>query len=61
MAWYWSDDVARAAIDAGLASERALIEWILQPVAFAAEQGLELVDVATRLLVVEDTQAAGAA
>jgi hypothetical protein len=61
MAWYWSDDVARAAIDAGLASERAVIAWLLQPVAFADEQGLEPVDVAARLLGVEDSPAAGAA
>jgi hypothetical protein len=61
MAWYWSDDVARAAIDAGLASERAALEWLMQPVAFAAEPGLELVDVAARLLGAEASPAAGAA
>jgi hypothetical protein len=44
MAWYWSDDVARAAIDAGLISEHAVIEWLHRPIAFAAEEGLDLVD-----------------
>ncbi len=61
MAWYWSDDVARAAIDAGLATERSVQEWIDRPVAFAAEQDLAFADVAARLLGIEDAATAGAA
>lgn len=61
MAWYWSDDVARAAVEAGLASERAVVGWIQQPVAFAAEEGTELADVAAVLLGLGDTAEAGAA
>ncbi len=61
MAWYWSDDVARAAIDADLTSERVVRDWLHQPFAFAAEEELELVDAAARLLGVDGTASAGAA
>ena len=61
MAWYWSDDVARAAIEAGLATERSVQEWLARPVAFAAEPGLGLVDVAGRKLAIDESEAAGAA
>lgn len=50
MAWYWSDDVARAAIEAGLVPERVAHEWLHQPTAFAMEEGLSLIDAAQRLL-----------
>jgi hypothetical protein len=59
MAWYWSDDVARAAIEAGIASERAVQDWIHRPVAFAADEDLTAADVAITLLGVEEP--AGAA
>jgi hypothetical protein len=61
MAWYWSDDVASAAIEAGLVPERALFEWLNQPSAFAMEEGLSLIDAARRLLAPEDGQVVGAA
>jgi hypothetical protein len=60
MAWYWSDDVARAAIDAGLVPEHAVSDWLHQPVAFAGEEGLDLVSLAGSLLGVT-TPSAGAA
>lgn len=59
MAWYWSDDVARAAIEAGVASEQAVQDWIHRPVAFAANEDLTPADVAIGLLGIEE--AAGAA
>ena len=61
MAWYWSDDVARAAIEAGLVTERSVQEWLGRPVAFAAEKDLALVDVAARLLGIEEPASVGAA
>lgn len=61
MAWYWSDDVARAAIDAGLVSEHELNDWLHRPVAFAAAPDLDPVDVAGSLLGLDDRAAAGAA
>ena len=61
MAWYWSDDVARAAIDAGLATERSVREWIDRPVAFAADRDLAFADVAARLLGIDESATAGAA
>lgn len=61
MAWYWSDDVARAAIERGLVTERSVQEWIDRPVAFAADRDLAFADVAARLLGIEESQAAGAA
>ena len=60
MAWYWSDDVARAAVDAGLIPEHAVGEWLHRPVAFAAEEGLDLVSLAGSLLGLT-TSSAGAA
>ncbi len=61
MAWYWSDDVARAAIDAGLVSEHDVREWLHQPVAFAAEADLELTEVAASLLEPDHRTSVGAA
>ena len=61
MAWYWSDDVARAAVEAGLVTERSVQEWIGRPVAFAAEAELTLVDVAARLLGIDRQSSVGAA
>jgi hypothetical protein len=61
MAWYWSDDVARAAIEAGLVTERSVQDWIGRPVAFAAEANLAHVDVAARLLGIEQQTSVGAA
>lgn len=61
MAWYWSDDVARAAIQAGLVVERTVQEWIVRPVAFAADEDLGLVEVAARLLGIEEEASIGAA
>ncbi len=61
MAWYWSDDVARAAIDAGFATERSVQEWIDRPVAFAAGQDLGFEDVAALVLGIERSETAGAA
>lgn len=61
MAWFWSDDVARAAIEAGLADERTVQEWIDRPVAFAADGDLDAADVAVRLLGIESSATVGAA
>lgn len=61
MAWYWSDDVARAAIEAGLVPERAAQEWIRRPTAIAMEEGLTLIDAAERLLAPADAEVVGAA
>jgi len=61
MAWYWSDDVARAAIEAGLTTERSVQDWIARPVAFAAENELSLADVAARVLGLDRSETAGAA
>lgn len=61
MAWYWSDDVARAAIDAGIATPRSVQDWIDRPVAFGAEPGLDMADLAGRLLGTEPPATAGAA
>ncbi len=61
MAWYWSDDVARAAIEAGLVPERAAYEWVHKPTAFAMEDGLSLVEAAQRLLAPAAEEVVGAA
>jgi hypothetical protein len=61
MAWYWSDDIARAAIEAGFASERSVLEWLDRPVAFADDKDLSLADVAARLLGIEGAERIGAA
>lgn len=61
MAWYWSDDAANAAIDAGLVGRSALLDWISRPVAFADEPGLTSLEVAERHLGVAPAEQAGAA
>ena len=61
MAWYWSDDAARAAIDAGLVSSINMSAWIERPVAFADAPGIDLLDIAVRHLGVAPLGRAGAA
>ena len=61
MAWYWSDDVARAAIEAGWATERTVQDWLDRPVAFAADEALGATGIAARLLGIERSETAGAA
>lgn len=60
MAWYWSDDVARAALEAGIVTEPQVADWLARPVAVADDAGIELTDVARRMLGL-DVEAAGAA
>lgn len=61
MAWYWSDDAARAAIDEGLAPRSSVAEWIQRPVAFADEPGFGALEIAKRHLGVAPEEHAGAA
>lgn len=61
MAWYWSDDAARAAVDAGLVTRSGVAEWIHRPVAFSDDAGLELLEVAERHLGITPAEQAGAA
>lgn len=61
MAWYWSDDAARAAIDEGLASRSSVSEWIQRPVAFADEPGFGPLEIAERHLGVAPKERVGAA
>lgn len=61
MAWYWSDDVARAAIDAGLVPESVVTEWLHRPFGIAADADLELIDLARRQFGIETSESVGAA
>lgn len=61
MAWYWSDDVARAAIDAGLIPESAATEWVRRPVGIADDAELDLLEVARRHRLVPESESVGAA
>lgn len=61
MAWYWSDDVARAAIEAGLISEQAAREWLNRPVAHALEAGTSHLDAAQTLMSPDADRVRGAA
>ncbi len=61
MTWYWSDDVARAAIEAGLISEQVARESLNRPVAHALESDMTLLEAADKLFAAEDIEVAGAA
>ena len=61
MVWYWSDDAARAAIDAGLVSSISVAVWIERPVAFSDAPGIDPLDIAVRHLGVAPLDRAGAA
>lgn len=60
MAWYWSDDVARAAIAAGLVSEPEIRGWIDRPVAHAAAEALTALDAAVALGLGQEASAGAA-
>lgn len=59
MPWFWTDDLARAAIEAGVVSEALVRPWIDRPAAVAAKPDDDPVTVAAGLLGIEE--AAGAA
>ena len=46
MAWFWTDDLARALIESGLASATEVADWIARPVAIAGADGVDVVDLA---------------
>lgn len=64
MAWFWTDDLARAALESGLVSGESVQGWLDHPVAIAGDDGADALDVAaTELGLVSDRtkSAAGAA
>lgn len=61
MAWYWSDDAARAAIEAGLVSSISVSAWIDRPVAFADAPDIDPLDIAVRHLGIAPLERIGAA
>lgn len=60
MAWFWTDDLARLAIEAGMVEPDAVREWMARPVAVAGPDDADPLAVAGRLLGGE-AEAAGAA
>lgn len=38
MAWFWTDDLARLLLDAGLADEPSLRDWLARPAAVAGPE-----------------------
>lgn len=59
MAWFWTDDLARQLIEAGV-SERSLSDLLARPAAIAASDSDSALEVARRLsgLETEETDAA---
>ena len=60
MAWFWTDDLARAALESGLVSGESVQGWIDHPVAIAGADGADalLVAAAELGLVADPTEAA---
>lgn len=59
MAWFWTDDLARALLDAGLVSESSVRAWLDRPEGIAAPAETDPVTLGAALLGIDDT--AGAA
>lgn len=59
MAWFWTDDLARAAVDAGWVTSDAVQDWVERPVALAAPEDADPLELAARQLGLDP--AAGAA
>lgn len=59
MAWFWTDDLAQLAIDAGMVERSEVQAWIARPHGVAASEGTEPLDLVAQLLGVDDR--AGAA
>jgi hypothetical protein len=53
MAWFWTDDLARALIDEGVVSDDAVQEWIRRPVAVAGASDVDPVAMARSLLGID--------
>lgn len=61
MAWFWTDDLARTLLDAGIVERSSVEEWVARPVAFSAADDADPGEVAMALLGLEGRGAAGAA
>ncbi len=61
MAWFWSDDLARALLEAGEASETQMRDWIQRPVAIAGSQDADPLTLARRMAGYRDDEEIGAA
>jgi hypothetical protein len=59
MAWFWTDDLARALLEAGVVERDAIQDWLERPVAYAGPDDGTPIDVAKSFL--EIPAAAGAA
>lgn len=61
MAWFWTDDLARVLIDAGEAERSSVSGWLERPVAIAAPEESDPLDVGRERLGLVDRSVAGAA
>lgn len=50
MRWFWTDDLAALLVEHGLVSPERLRDWTLRPVAYAAPEETEGLDLARALI-----------
>jgi hypothetical protein len=50
MAWFWTDDLARALVDAGVAERSTVESWIERPIAISAAADADPLDVGRQAL-----------
>jgi hypothetical protein len=53
MAWFWTDDLARALVENDLVSADAVSDWIVRPVAVTGPDGADPVAVGRHTLGIE--------
>lgn len=41
MTWFWTDDLARVALDRGIAGRESVQTWIDRPIAISAPEGTD--------------------
>jgi hypothetical protein len=58
MTWLWTDDIARALIERGVASSPQVEEWIERPFAIAVDDGRDPFEVGEALLGLTEAGAA---
>jgi hypothetical protein len=50
MAWFWTDDLARALVDAGVTERSSVETWLDRPTALAAPEGADPLELGRREL-----------
>ncbi len=58
MPWFWTDDLARILVDAGLVSREHVQDWLDSPTGVAIGDGVDALEAAKALAGLEEPQVA---